>query len=315
MPIFRLEEDTLIIAQETNVGLEQHLETWLENSPWALTQERLLWIGKQTRATVGESNIVLDLLGIDAEGNLVIVELKRDEAPRLVLAQLLEYAAWANELSEKRIHQIAKDYFQTREEFQEKIFDEAFRNMFDMLETDQLPPLNQKLRLFIVAEEVPARVVHVCRFLRTSYSMDINCIDVSAFQTECGEIIVSLERKVGNENHVVAQDQRSHSSQSSWQLEGKSTADVLWETVKEVTGGDLNVEFTQKELRELILNRYQDFSGHTLRRLIIEDCVNDPALNDNIITNSDGKYWWVSRGTYRLYDPEGDRVEDSEETN
>lgn len=31
MPIFRLEGDKLIIAQETNVKLEQHLEIWLEN--------------------------------------------------------------------------------------------------------------------------------------------------------------------------------------------------------------------------------------------------------------------------------------------
>ena len=47
MHIFRLEGDKLIIAQETNVELEQHLENWLENSPRALTQELLLWIGRQ----------------------------------------------------------------------------------------------------------------------------------------------------------------------------------------------------------------------------------------------------------------------------
>ena len=37
MPIFRLEGDKLIIAQETNVELEQHIEIWIENSPavWA----------------------------------------------------------------------------------------------------------------------------------------------------------------------------------------------------------------------------------------------------------------------------------------
>ena len=38
MPIFRLVENKLIIAQETSVELEQHLEIWLENSPWAIIQ-------------------------------------------------------------------------------------------------------------------------------------------------------------------------------------------------------------------------------------------------------------------------------------
>jgi hypothetical protein len=36
MPIFRLDGDKLIIAQETNLELEKHLEDWLENSPWAV---------------------------------------------------------------------------------------------------------------------------------------------------------------------------------------------------------------------------------------------------------------------------------------
>ena len=68
MHIFRLEGDKLIIAQETNVELEQHLENWLENSPRALTQELLLWIGRQTSASIGEGAIFPDLLGVDAEG-------------------------------------------------------------------------------------------------------------------------------------------------------------------------------------------------------------------------------------------------------
>ena len=41
MPIFRLEDDTLFIAQETNLELESHLEDWLENSPVALIQDEL----------------------------------------------------------------------------------------------------------------------------------------------------------------------------------------------------------------------------------------------------------------------------------
>lgn len=82
MPIFRLEGDKLIIAQETNVELEQHLEIWLENSPWAVIQDEIiLWIGRQKSATVEDGTIVPDLLGIDAAGNLVIVELKRNQAP------------------------------------------------------------------------------------------------------------------------------------------------------------------------------------------------------------------------------------------
>ena len=50
MPIFRLEEDKLVIAKETNIELESHLEDWLENSPSVVIQDELLWIGRQTSA-------------------------------------------------------------------------------------------------------------------------------------------------------------------------------------------------------------------------------------------------------------------------
>ena len=94
MAIFRLniEKDNLhsaelIIAKETDIELESYLESWLENSPWALVEgESILWIGRQTSAHVEESTIFPDLLGLDSEGNLVIVELKRGKDPREVVA-------------------------------------------------------------------------------------------------------------------------------------------------------------------------------------------------------------------------------------
>ena len=175
MPIFRLEGDKLIIAQETNVELEQHLEIWLENSPWAVIQDELvLWIDRQPSAQDEEGTIFPDLLGVDSEGNFVIIEFKRDKTLRSVVAQLLEYAAWANELPPEQIHEIADAYFEKRDEFRGKTFSEAFREVFDVPETDELPPLKQKLRLFVVAEEIQPRVAHVCRFLRRSYKMDVS---------------------------------------------------------------------------------------------------------------------------------------------
>lgn len=298
-----MSEARLVIAQETNLELEHHLESWLENSPQALTQEPLLWIGRQTSASVEDSTIFPDLLGVDAEGNLVIVELKRDETPREVVAQLLEYAAWANELSDPQIHRIAETYFATRSEVQDKTFDDVFRIVFDILETDELPELNRVLRLFIVAEEIPTRIAQVCRFLRTSYSMNIVCIDASTFQTESNERIVSMEAKVGNEELNTSRNQRQAVTQTPRWSEDRSTQEVLRDVVQELTNGDVNVVFTQKD----ILKKYPNFNVNTLRRVIMEDCANGTPPNDDIVINPHGKYWWIARGEYRLYDPDRDK--------
>ena len=308
MAIFRLnvEDDNLhnaelVIAEETDIALESHLESWLENSPRALG-EPILWIGRQRNASVEASTIILDLIGVDSEGNLVIVELKKSKAPREVVAQLLEYAAWAEELSDEEIYGIAEDYFQTIKK--ETAFQDAFSEMFDseMLEND-IPALNRRLRLFVVAEEIPGAVSRVCRFLRTSHGMDINCLTVSTFQTESGEKLVNIEAKVGNENVVARKAVR----QSARWSDDKLVREVVLEAVQELTEGDTNVEFAPKEISTIILKKYPDFNTRTARRQLIAGCPNLPSYRHH---SGNHKYYWsVRRGIYRLYNPERDKVE------
>ena len=312
MPIFRLEEDRLIIAKETNIELESHLEDWFENSPSAVIQDELLWIGRQTSAADEERTIFPDLFGVDSEGNLVIVELKRYQTPREVVAQLLEYAAWASELSDAQIHEIAKDYFKTREELQEKTFDDAFREAFDMPDDAQIPLLNQKLRLFIVAEEIRGQVIRVCQFLRTSYKMDIGCIAVSKFQTESGDEVVSTEIKVGDEEIVTSKKRHQRISQTSrWSGDKLEQKQVVWEAVQKFTSRNPNTTFAPADIDKIVENRYSDFPVYTVRRWIRGGCVNFPKRSD--YPESEDKYWRVERGKYRLYNPETDEVQHDNE--
>ena len=312
MAIFRLNvEDNnlhnaeLVIAKKTDIKLENHLESWLENSPWALVEgEPILWIGRQTSANVEESTIFPDLLGVDSEGNLVIVELKRSIAPREVVAQLLEYAAWAKELSDEQIEGIAATYFQTAKK--ETTFQDAFSETFDseMFDTE-MPALNRRLRLFVVAAEIPNSVLRVCRFLRTSHGMDINCLTVSTFQTGSGEKIVNTEAKVGNEDIVAPKAARQPASQISRWAGDKPVKQVVWETVQELMQGNKE-DFTPKEVIALILEKEPDFNKSTAQCQLIADCVNHTSRHH--YPGGDDRYWWISKGKYRLYNPERDKV-------
>lgn len=318
MPIFRLEGDEisnakLVIAQETDLELESHLEDWLENSPWALAQEPILWIGRQTSASVEESIIFPDLLGLDTEGNLVIVELKKNRAPREVVAQLLEYAVWANELSEQQIHEIAETYFETRDEFKETHFHDVFRGVFDIPETDEIPPLNRNLRLFIVASDIPINVASVCRFLRTSHGMDINCINVSTFQTEAGERLVSMEATIGDEVVTASKTRRQRTPQTSRWSGDKLAREVIWEAVQAFTNGDANVQFTLKDIERVVSDKHPDFNVRIVRNWLRGGCVNFRTRHNYTI--DEDRYWWVKRGWYRLYNSEKDRMECNGETN
>ena len=309
MAIFRLnvEDDNLhnaelVIAKKTDLELEDHLENWLENSPWALVEgEPILWIGRQTSADVEESTIFPDLLGVDFEGNLVIVELKRSKAPREVVAQLLEYAAWAKDLSDEQIYRIAETYFQTAKK--EITFQDAFSETFDseMFEKE-IPALNRRLRLFVVAEDIPNSVLRVCRFLRTSHGMDINCLTVSTFQTESGERLVNTEAKVGEEDIVAPKTGRQSASQISRWSGDKPVKEVVLEAVRELTEGNTNTEFSPKKVSMHILEKYPDFKESNVAPELAAGSPNHQSYH--YYSGNHKYYWWVKRGTYRVYDPE-----------
>lgn len=101
--LWRVEGAQLLAMPQGRLDLESRLEEWLHRDV-SLLGQRLLVIGRQVATDYGG---IVDLLCVDAVGDLVIIELKRDRTPREVTAQILDYASWASDLSAERIGEIA----------------------------------------------------------------------------------------------------------------------------------------------------------------------------------------------------------------
>jgi hypothetical protein len=56
----------------------------------------------------------VDLLALDRDGNLVIVELKRDHMSRDIVTQILDYGSWVQSLRAEDIAPIFNDYRKRR---------------------------------------------------------------------------------------------------------------------------------------------------------------------------------------------------------
>lgn len=315
MAIYRLEgketsECKLIHAKQTSLEYESDIEDWLENSPWALIQEEIiLWIDRQPSAKDGEGTIYPDLLGVDIDGNLVIVEFKRERAPRDVIAQLLEYAAWADELSSEEIHKIAENYFNKNDLHQGKGLNDVFSEIYDLPENDELPILNRKLRLYIVAGEIPKRISGVCKYLRNRQGVDISCVKVSTFETETGERLVSMETIIGGDNQVEMKTLRPDVTSTSQWTGDKGVRDVVKDAVDEITNGDKTVEFSIKDVETQIKSTIPMFKISNVSAEITAGCVNSPSRHHHSVRKD--FYWRVSQGRYRLFDPQKDKLEDS----
>jgi hypothetical protein len=235
---------------------------------------------------------------LDSDGNIVIVELKKGKAPREVVAQILEYAAWVSELPPQRVEQIAEGYLDRARENSapSRSLMEAFQDTF---EVDEVPVFNRAQRLFVAAEEIPPGVARVCRYLRTSHGLDVNCVAFSVFQTESGEVLVNSDWIVGHE------DVGSSSStvRSRW-VGDKPAKQVVWEAAQEVTGGDKAREFSPREVKDMVLKKYPSFNKSTVGCQIISDCVNHKSRHH--YPGGADRYWWLGKGKYRLFDSEKD---------
>ena len=127
---------------------ETVLEKWLQSNPDGLLEEgRTLIIGRQIRTDLGG---FIDLLGVDREGNVVVVELKRDRTPRDVVAQLLEYASFAERLDVDALESILRVY----QKDESLSLAEYHREYFKLDEVEAVA-FNKDQRLVIIGQRVP----------------------------------------------------------------------------------------------------------------------------------------------------------------
>jgi hypothetical protein len=290
----------LVEATSTNLNLESHLEAWLERSPGAMTGVPTLWIGRQTSACVEDTTIFPDLLGLDDSGNLLILELKKGKAPREVVAQLLEYAAWAHGLSDEAIRNIANGYCASSDGLKGKSLEEIYKDVFD---AEELPNLNKKQKFFVVAEDIPPGVARVCRFLRSNHGLDISCISVSAHKTKSDEILISTNFVVGQEDVISVADTTSKGDRWS---DPKSVKEVVRDVVDEMTKGDSSLIFTPKDVSDRIHKAYPNFNPATVRCQLTSDCVNHTSRKH--YPGGEDRLWLVDRGKFRLFNSAKDHM-------
>src|SRR5262245_9205708 len=103
--MWEVRDGRLLSVARTRLDQEQRLEDWIATDPRLLGLDIMI-VGRQVITDHGGR---IDLLGIDRNGDLVILELKRDLTPREIVAQVLDYASWVADLTTKRVHELAME--------------------------------------------------------------------------------------------------------------------------------------------------------------------------------------------------------------
>lgn len=170
---------------------EPVLEGWLESNPDGIVEDgKLLIVGRQVTTNLGS---IVDLLAIDRQGDVVVLELKRDRTPRETLAQALEYASFIEALDWKQLEDILRSY----------INDEAVnlveyhRRYFD-LGADEAVSFNKDQRIVIIGQTITDEIRQTSTFLRKK-GLRVSCVEFSFFEAAGGARMLSHDIVVGKE--------------------------------------------------------------------------------------------------------------------
>lgn len=136
----------------------------------------LMVIGREVATSYGGR---IDILAMDAFGNLVVVELKRDKTPREVVAQALDYGYWVSRITPDEIRSTFIEHQRRPPRADNpKEIEEALKEKFN----DVPDEFNSAHRLVIVAAEIDPATERIVTYLQEEYGVDINVVFFRAFR-------------------------------------------------------------------------------------------------------------------------------------
>lgn len=193
---------TFVPVRQTTMAaqglLEKVMEEWLAHNPQAVlpSDERVLVISQETAF----QNLV-DILGVDRDGSLVVIEVKRGQTPRDVIAQALEYASDVATWDYAQLNERSARYFSATKQQYESLLTAAHER-FGM-EAGELAEaqFNQRQRIFIVSETIEPKIERTARWLQ-GRGVEISCIRYQCYRTDEGEQFLDFEQVVGWETVI-----------------------------------------------------------------------------------------------------------------
>lgn len=296
-----IETGILQRAKTDSINYEKDFENWLENSPTVLLDDEaestVIWIGRQVTALVGDSDKYPDLIGIDSDGDLVIVELKKGKTPREVIAQILEYSAWGEGLTYEELDNMTRSYYSQKDESFDKSLLQLYREVFyPDSESEIKIDFNRNQKLYIAAEEISPIVKQVATHLRSKYKINIHCMEYEVLKTGEQDYFISTEKIVGYDEIRIPINTQSV---NRWN-EPIKVKTIVYEAVNKLIGGNGSKQFTPADICNEILATYPDFNKNTVRCQIIMDCVNHTSRK-HYPSGQQDLYYRIDKGTYRLY--------------
>ena len=163
--------------KELDIWERRDIQEWIRKCPEMLGEKLLILSIEFDRFS--NSNDRLDILALDTEGNLVVIELKRDSAAGLADLQAIRYAAMVSSMT---IDMVIPYFVAYAEKYSnEKIKPlEAKERIENFVELDEFYELSSKPRIILCSEGFSTEITTTVLWLRQS-GIDITCVKITPY--------------------------------------------------------------------------------------------------------------------------------------
>lgn len=162
--------------KEHDIFERKDLEKWIEDTPFILNEELLILSTEYDQ--FDKTNERVDLLAMDKEGNLVIVELKRDDSGKNVDLQAIKYAAYCSTLTFDQVIDLYQQYHSKKGKTIDH--EKARQEIIEFVEIEELKQINEKPRIILVSKEFRSEVTASVLWLR-KFEIDISCVKLTPY--------------------------------------------------------------------------------------------------------------------------------------
>lgn len=183
--LYRIHTDTKRLQAIKEIEFSDHnfkerydIQEWLESSPEILGED-LLIIAKEKTCFAG-TNERPDLIALDKDGNIVVIELKRDDSGADVQWQAIKYASYWSRFNNAEIVDVFSDYLlSNKNDYDEEgIQDKAEQEILEFIDRDSLEAINSQQRIILVSHRFSREAVSAVKWLIDEYNVNIKCIQL-----------------------------------------------------------------------------------------------------------------------------------------
>ncbi|HQO03944.1 MAG TPA: hypothetical protein PLI62_16930 [Spirochaetota bacterium] len=157
------------------------IQEWVESNPNILG-ENLLIISKDL-SFFNDTKERPDLIAIDENGNIVIIELKRDDSGLSLEWQAIKYASYLSKFTVNDIFNLYEKYLTkyNKDNENEVTLPVIKQRILEFIDEESFDDINKKQRLILVSHRFAKEVTSAVNWLIEKYLMDIKCVQLIPF--------------------------------------------------------------------------------------------------------------------------------------